>query len=132
MKTIFSLPFWLNTRPGTISFCSIIFIFIVIISFLILAIVFKSREKKKKDRYYRVWRRISTYGFINSLIGLMLLFFSYELTPLLSSRFWYLLWLLEILLHPFFIFKAYKKIIENQKEREKTKIYRKYLPKKNK
>ena len=65
---------------------------------------------------------------MNFFVGLILLFFSHELIPFLSARFWFLLWGLGIAVWLVFIFKALVAIPKKKKQIEKEREYKKYIP----
>ena len=65
---------------------------------------------------------------VNAVVGLMLLFFTYELVPILSARFFFLFWLIEMIIWLASIWKVYKKVPEIKKAKEEEKEFKKYIP----
>jgi hypothetical protein len=64
----------------------------------------------------------------NLIIGIFFLFFTFELIPLLSARFWFLLWGIGILIWLSFIGRAVTKIPKLREEMAKEEVYKKYIP----
>jgi hypothetical protein len=128
MQNLLSLNFWFNLKPGPLlPIYQQIFITIIIIlaiSFFILLII----KAKKVNLYNKFLEKLHSFSLINCFIGLILLFFNYELIPFLSSRFWFLLWGLGIIIWLFFIFKILKEIPERKKKILSEKEYKKYIP----
>jgi len=128
MGNLFTLKFWLDMRPPQLLpiyekiFIGII-LFFVIFSFISYFFGFK-----KKGLFSSVWRHLYSFSLSNFFIGLFLFFFNYELVPFLSSRFWFLLWAILILIWLFFVFRSLVKIPEKKKKIEEEKEYKKYIP----
>ncbi|MFH1662297.1 MAG: hypothetical protein ABIA02_04335 [Candidatus Falkowbacteria bacterium] len=129
MQNLLSLDFWFNVRPGSLapiyqrSF--IIFIVILIIAFIALNFI---KSRNKDNLYNCFWSSLSNFCLANIIIGLFLLFFTYELVPLLSSRFWFLLWGFGMIVWLIFIFRKLKSIPEKRKKIENQREYKKYIP----
>ncbi|MCX6795922.1 MAG: hypothetical protein NTW06_00290, partial [Candidatus Falkowbacteria bacterium] len=66
--------------------------------------------------------------FTNLAIGLLLLFFTYELLPFLSTRILFLIWGIGMLIWLYFIARNLIEIPSLRKERAKEKEYHKYIP----
>lgn len=128
MGNIFSLSFWFNTRPGLLMpIYSNIFIGFII--FLLIAfIVFSILQKKKKGAFTSFLRRLSSFSIINAIIGLILLFFVYELIPFLSARFWLLFWGIGMIVWLVTIFKKLRTVPVRKKQLEDEKEFKKYIP----
>lgn len=127
MSMLLSPSFWFNLRPGSMS-PTPRNIFIVLIIILIVGAIATFIAKRKKNSYRRFFS--STYDFCltNALIGLMLLFFNYEIVPFFSAYFWYLIWLIIMIIWVINIFRALKKNIKIKKEQTETDEIKKYLP----
>lgn len=128
MQNLLSLQFWFNLRPVPLLLIYqkilIALIIILAVSFFISWII----KAKKKNLYTIFWQKLNSFSLINCFIGLILLFFNYELIPFLSSRFWFLLWGIGIIVWIFFIFKILKTIPEKRKQITSEKEYKKYIP----
>ncbi len=124
---LFKLGFWFNVRAGELTprIEQSLMAFILILAILFIAFI---NLKRKKSIYGRSYGKIASFSIVNFFIGLLLLFFTYETTPFLSSRFWFVLWVLEMIIWIVFIFKNFKKIPEKKKRFEKEKEYKKYIP----
>lgn len=71
---------------------------------------------------------MNTFFFSNFIIGLFMLFFSYEMIPFLSTRVLYLLWLVMMLVWLGFILRDLAKIPKLIEEKKKEHEYKKYIP----
>lgn len=128
MNSLLSFRFWFNLRPGPIgaSMQSIFVYFLV--ALLILTLIFAFLKAKKKGFYNKVWRKLYSLTLYNLIIGILLLFFTYEMVPFLASRFWFLFWGLGIIVWLFFIIKDFVKIPELKENLAKEQEYKKYIP----
>jgi len=128
MGNLLSLKFWFNLRPGALlpiyQKTFIIFVLALVIFFLFCRLL----TGRKKGLYISLWRRLQSFSLANAFIGLILLFFNYELVPFLSARFWLLLWAALMLVWLVFIAKSLLAIPEKKKKLEEEKEYRKYIP----
>ena len=126
---LLSLHFWFNLRPGSLTpfFAQSLNVFLFIL--LVATFVFKFLEKKnKKSLYLFLYINLFYFSISNLVIGGLIKFFNYELVPFFSSRFWFLLWALEIIIWLVFIIKSFKKIPEKRKKQEKEQEFKKYIP----
>lgn len=128
MSNLLSLKFWFNFQPGSLLpfYQKALTIFLAVL--LILSILSWLVGAKKKGLYMVFWRRLRTFCLVDFFIGLILMFFDYERSPFLSSRFWFLFWGLFMLVWLIFIFLELKKIPEKKKQAEIEKEYKKYIP----
>lgn len=128
MRNFLSVQFWFNQRPDLLSSGSktalIIFIILCLV-LLIASIILKVR----KGFYNRLWGKLISFFISNALIGAVLLFFCQQLIPLLSSRFWFILWGIGMAAWAAFIIAYAKKLPAKKKEVEREKEFKKYLPK---
>lgn len=101
----------------------------MIIFFLIAGIFFYLVKRSKKYNIYNnIWSNLIGFGFANFAIGLVIWFFIYEMIPVLSSRFWFLLWGIEMVIWGFFIYSEYPKIKMKQESAKVKQEYKKYIP----
>lgn len=129
MNNLLSLSFWFNTRPGSLTplFQNALLGFIAVL--ILLAIAIKVIKNRSKDKIYqKTWSSLFSFCLVNAFLGLLELFFIYELIPVLSSRFWFLLIAVEMGIWLFFIGKEFSAIPEKKNQIEKEKAYRKYIP----
>ena len=128
MGNLLSLKFWFNLRPGALlpiyQKTFVIFVLALVVFFLFCRLLMARR----KGLYTSFWRRLQSFSLANAFIGLILLFFNYELIPFLSARFWFFLWGALMLVWLVFIAKSLLKIPENKKKLEEEREYRKYIP----
>ncbi|MCK4553730.1 hypothetical protein KAU19_02110 [Candidatus Parcubacteria bacterium] len=129
MNNLLSLNFWLNVRPGQLmpEYQQYFIIFVVIL--VVLTIVFAFiQARNKKNLYGRFWTGLYYFCLTNTIIGVFLLFFIYEAIPFLSARFWFLLWVAEVLVWIFFLVKKLREIPKRKKQLEEERKYKKYIP----
>ncbi|MBU4347054.1 hypothetical protein KJ586_03185 [Patescibacteria group bacterium] len=129
MNNLLSLKFWFNTRPGMpgVLYQRGFFVFIGVL--IVCAFVFALlRARDKKNLYNPVWQNFFSFSLTNAIIGLILLFFTYELIPVLSSRFWFLFWGIEMIIWLVFIGKTLAGIPQKRKQLEQEREYKKYIP----
>jgi hypothetical protein len=127
MKNFLNLQFWFNQRPGLLasSFTNVLIgLIILFIIATVLSLIFKS----KKGFFAKLWSKIFNLSLTNTIIGVLLLFFSHELIPLLSSRFWFLLWAAGFITWLVFIIIYIKTLPAKRKEQEQEREYKKYIP----
>ncbi|MFH1427675.1 MAG: hypothetical protein ABIG60_04080 [Patescibacteria group bacterium] len=128
MGNLLSLKYWINLRPGPLlASVQQYFIYLIIILFII-SVIFWLLKTKKQGIYLAVWQKLFNFSVLNTIVGLFFLFFTYELVPFLSARFWFLLWAIGDIVWLIFIFKALVKIPAKKKKRAEEKEYRKYIP----
>lgn len=128
MGNLFKLNFWLDMRPPQLLPMYEKFFIGAIVILIIFSLVTYFFGFKRKGLYSPVWRSLYSFSLSNFFIGLFLFFFNYELVPFLSSRFWFLLWAVLMLVWLFFIIKSLVKIPEKKKKLEEEKEYKKYIP----
>lgn len=125
--SLLSPAFWFNLRPGAMaqvySHSLIGLIIFLIIAAIVLFIV-----KRKKGLYKRLFNNLYDFSVSNAFLGLLLLFFNYEIVPFFSARFWFLLWLIVSLAWLYNILKELKKIPARKKLLHVTDDIKKYLP----
>ena len=127
MSTLFTLAFWFNLRPGSLEALSRN-TFIGLILLLIIAAVLFFVFKKKKGLYRHLFSNLYNFCLSNTVIGLMLLFFNYEIIPFFSAHFWFLLWLIVAVWWLIHILKELKKISARKKQQGEIDEIKKYLP----
>lgn len=129
MNNLLSFSFWFNPRPGllTLFFQNGLIGYIAILALFTVVIgIIKSSNKDKI--YQNIWQSLFSFCLVNALLGLLGLFFIYELIPILSSRFWFLLICAEMGIWLFFIGKKLSAIPEKKNQMEKEKEFKKYIP----
>lgn len=127
MGHFFYPQFWFNQRPDLLSAGSRNAL-IAFICALFLAAIIGFILKRRKDFYRRLYGKLFNFFLSNALIGAILLFFCQEQIPLLSSRFWYLLWVLGLAVWLGFIIKYAKTLPEKKKQSLREQEFKKYLP----
>ena len=125
---LFNPAFWFNQRPGLLIPFWRNSLIASLILFLILAI-FAFLFKKKGGLYSKLWERLFNLSSTSLFIGLALLFFNDQMIPVLSARFWYLLWAIGLIIWSYFIIRYATTLPNNKKDLEKKREFEKYLPK---
>lgn len=127
MSTLLNLSFWFNLRPGSMgSLPKNIFIGLII-SLVVLAVLFFI-AKRKKGLFKHFYSNLYDFCLANAFIGLLLLFFNYEIVPFFSAHFWFLIWLLVVIFWLINILKKLKKISLRKKQQAGVDEIKKYLP----
>ncbi len=103
----------------------IIFVVILVVLTIVFAFI---QARNKKNLYGRFWTGLYYFCLTNTIIGVFLLFFIYEAIPFLSARFWFLLWVAEVLVWIFFLVKKLREIPKRKKQLEEERKYKKYIP----
>ena len=124
----FTLNYWFNMRPN--NFLPVANKIIVgFLAFLvILFFIFSLLKSRKNNVYVKIWQKLYNFCITNFFIGIILLFFCYELVPLLSSRFWFLIWGIGMIFWLYTIYKSLKEIPKLKEKRAKEQEYKKYIP----
>jgi hypothetical protein len=129
MGNFLTLNFWFSARPGAFSGLSLKIVLGFVVLLIILSVVSGVIKKRwSKGLYSSFWGSLNTFFISNSIIGLLLTFFNYEMVPFLSARFWFLLWAIGMLVWFFFIVKIVIKIPSRRAQLEKEKEFKKYIP----
>jgi uncharacterized protein YjeT (DUF2065 family) len=129
MNNLLSLKFWFNLRPGALLpiYQKALIVFIIILGILIFIFTILVKQDKK-SLYNHVCRNLRSFGLANIIIGLLILFFTYEMVPFLSARFWFLFWGAEIVVWLIFILRMLLEIPKKKEQMEKEKEFNKYIP----
>ncbi len=122
------LNFWLSMNPGGLTQGVIRVIIVFLISLFVAVVVLKLLKNRKRNLYNKIWNKLYFFSFTNLIIGLVLLFFSYEMLPFLSMRLWFLLWGASMIVWLVFILKVLNEIPKVKEKMAKEDEYKKYLP----
>ncbi len=128
MGNLLKLSFWFNMTPGSLTQGTLRLIVVFLISLFIGAVFFKILKNRKRNLYNKIWNKLHLFSLSNLIVGLFLLFFSYELLPFLSMRFWLLLWGISMIVWLVFIFRIFNEIPKIKEKMVKEDEYKKYLP----
>jgi len=128
MKNLLDIKFWTNLRPGSLTPFALKAIVVFIFCLAILAFVFYLLKSRKHRLLYQVWAKLYLFSLSNFIIGLFLLFFSYELIPFLSARAWLLLWGVGMIVWLAFVGLAIAKLPKIKKDIAEKNEYKKYIP----
>lgn len=129
MHNLLSFSFWFNPRPGSLTplLQNALISYVAVLVLLTIAIgAIKSRNQDKI--YQKIWNSLFNFCLVNAFLGLMEMFFIYELIPILSSRFWFLLICVEMGIWLFFIGREFSTIPEKKIRLKKEKAFKKYIP----
>lgn len=125
--SLLSPSFWFNLRPGSMPQIERNLIIGLLLTLIIAAIIFFIL-KKKKSFYKKILINLYDFCISNAFIGLLLLFFNYELVPFFSARFWFLIWAIVAIIWLVFVLKKLRKIPEKKKQAAEIDEIKKYLP----
>lgn len=129
MRNLLDWKFWFNMRPDMPQGINQkIFIGFVILLALAAVVLFFVKGSARAGMYRKGLAAAFSFCLANAFIGLVLLFFSFELIPFLSARFWLLLWVLSMLAWLGFIARSLARIPELKAQVEAEKNFKKYLP----
>jgi len=129
MTNLLSYQYWLGLNPGPLMPILQTGLAVLTAAFLLAVIALNfSKKKYRKNLYYRVMERFSLFSLTNFIIGLFLLFFTYESVPFFSSRFWFFLWVIGDIVWLYFIIKLILSLPEKKIQFEKEREFRKYVP----
>ena len=127
---LFDLNFWFSLQPNPLGKKGLIFVLSFFIVLIVASIVFnflgqqKGKDPFVKNFYKKLFRQFLAMG----LLGLFLLFLSYEQIYILGSYFWYIFWFLGFVAWSVVSIRYFiVRIPENRKELEKKKKLNKYL-----
>lgn len=132
IKPLFSFQYWFGS--GLVPFLPwvgrgiMIFMSGVVLVGVAMAIYLKLQKGMSKP-IRRVLKRVATLCGTMGLAGLLLYWFYYEGIPVLSMRFWYLIWLGVVGWWKYDIWKEYKKTMKSQVVDKDRQSYEKWLPK---
>ena len=126
-NNLFTLKYWFTMNAGSSEPLAQKG-FIVFLILLFGLAIYARLKKKGKGIYFRVWNRLTSFASTNVIIGLFLLFFTYEGVLFLSIRFWFLIWLAGMIFWLQVIYKDFKKIPELREKRQQEEKFKKYLP----
>ena len=127
MKNLLTWKFWFNLRPEPMQNLPKYIIAGIIILLILLAVT-TAFKKKRKGAYQKTLIKLYNFSATNAFLGLLIIFFNYETAPFFSSRFWFGLWVLGMIIWLIFIIKAAKKIPARIQELKKEAQFKKYLP----
>ncbi len=128
MNKFLDLNFWFNIRPGSLSSNALIVIIVILAIFLAGTILSSFSKFKKRNLYFKIWRRVNAFCLTNFIVGLFLLFFAYEALVMLSMRFLFLLWFLGAGVWFVFILLNLRKIPEIREKMREEEEFKKYIP----
>lgn len=129
MMNLLTFSYWFNVRGGELALMGnrALVIFCLILAILFIYTIFLKKTKSKL--FLKAFNRTQSFCFTNFFIGLLLFILTYERIPLLSARFWFIIWFISMLTWIYFIIKQLKKIPLIKAEYEKKQELLKYLPK---
>lgn len=127
MSHLFSLAYWFNLRPAPFGPATKIAMAIFVI--LLAALFTFLKIMKGRGFNNKMWLSVADFSFTNILLAGIFLFFSLEVVPVFSARFWLIIWLAEMIFWLILIIKMVKKAKTRQTNETKELAMKKYLPK---
>lgn len=135
---LISLYYWFAKQPPYLSelftklFLGLFFILIAL-SIAFQAIAFIQKKQKAQIVMIRFWKKLANFFFWMGLFEIILYFFRYERIPLLSSRFWLIIWLILFVgWAGYIIHIRFRKVPEVVSDKKQKEEFEKYLPTKKK
>jgi hypothetical protein len=129
MKELLNYRYWFNSRPEPLwPNDDKVFMWLFGLIVLLGVVSFFSKRKNGQNPYRKIWASIFNLSWVNLLIGLILLFFSFELVPFLASRFWLIFWGIEAAIWLFFIIRDLLEIPKTLAKLAAEKQYKQYIP----
>lgn len=127
MTNLLTWRFWFTLRPEALT-PQIQQCFIwLLITFAVIAILI-AIIKRRGGIYRGLFNRLYGFFLSNAIIGLIILFFNYEMVPFFSARFWFGLWALVMIVWLVLILKKLKTIPLQKKQKEQEQELKKYIP----
>jgi hypothetical protein len=127
MSNLLTAQFWFNQFPSPLIPSTAKFLLGIIIFFLLVSII-SLLLKNRKGFYRPLWGKVLNFFISNAIIGVLLYFFSQQMIPFLSARFWFALWAIGIIIWAVFIIIYTKKLFAKKKQFAQEKEFKKYLP----
>lgn len=131
---IFSVPFWLDVRPGELSpLFEKYFLAVLIVNYScygLSKLIVRQMMAKRSFIIAKLWQKIGSFCLTMAVSFSFIFFFRYEAIPILGGRFWVLVWLitgfiwLVYLIRYYFVDVKYKLA-----DLAKRQQYEKYLVK---
>lgn len=134
---LFSLTFWLEVSPGTLSTkFEIIFLVVLALCYGLFGI-FKYRahlfNERKNFLHGKFFAKVAGYFLSLAVAFTFIFFFRYEGIPLLGGRFWMLIWFLYAVIEGArLIYFWQKELPQKIVEQNARRRFENYLPKKKK
>ena len=125
---LLTFSYWFNPRPEPYGGWLQLGLGLLVLLFIALTLYSKLRSKKKELVYHRFWGNVFDFSLTQSIVGLLLVFFNYEMIAVLMSKFWYLLWLIEIIVWLVLLIKQRTKLSLRKQALLQQQEYKKYLP----
>lgn len=130
---IWKLSYWFNLRPEPLTMRSLL---ILTVAALIFAVAyffcFKLDQRPNLGSYRKLIARLKVFSLTNSIIALMLAFFSWEMIPTMAARFWLILWWLMLITWGTFLAIDYKNLLKRIDQADRSKFIKdQYIPKKS-
>jgi uncharacterized protein YacL len=127
MKNLFTMQFWFSQQPNQLIPAMQYTVLAIIAIFITMAVI--SYVLSKKKWFYKPLCK-KAFGFLvlNTIVVIVLDFFSEEMIPFLSARFWFILWAIEMIIWISFIVAYVKKIPAKKEQFARENEYNKYLP----
>jgi peptidoglycan biosynthesis protein MviN/MurJ (putative lipid II flippase) len=132
LKPLLTLNYWFNTNPPPFVAPVFLGLGIVLAVIFVAGIVIKWFGYKKRGNppLHRVLSRVGRALISSALLGGFLYFVSYEQTPVVSMRFWWLVLLVAAIIWKIFILLDILKRYPVEKKARLERLEReKYLPK---
>lgn len=135
IRPLLKLDYWFSSRPPAMGSAEASFLFIIFgIMFVVGTAIRLASSKGKHDRFtLRIIQRFSNMFSTMGILGVFLVFLTFEQIPFLGSRGWFLVWIIGFGVWLGFIIHDMVKRVPRERVEESERARReRYLPKRKK
>lgn len=131
LGNLLKIDYWFNVRTLAFKPATFKALVVALVVILVLAVILSLRQRKLEDKLkQKTARKLSTFFYSLSLVGMTLVFFRQQELPYLAMRLWLFAWFLACLIWFIFILRyIFIKVPKILQERRKRLEMEKYLPK---
>ncbi|MDD2807974.1 MAG: hypothetical protein PHW95_05680 [Patescibacteria group bacterium] len=125
------LNYWLNPRPESLP--TFLLIGLIVLGLILLGASYfgvkKLKNKPGEGAYGSWWKKIENFLATNGILAILWVFFSSQLIPYLSSRYWLVLWVAGGSYWLFWLCRKRQQIRKKIENIDKSsRVNQKYIP----
>ncbi len=129
MNNFLSFAYWFNSRPEPLSWEGRRILAYICLGLLVVGLALFTGAIRTSKKYHKIISQLTSFMFVNAVIGLLIMFFNYELTPFLRSRLSYIVWIIVAVIWLWQIIKQFRALEHRVKEiSSREKEIKQYLP----
>lgn len=124
-----TFKYWFNMNPGALipwAQKGLIFFILMLFGLAVYVKYFEVNNILKLPKF--ALKKLFSFFIANGIIGLVLLFFTYQQITLFSSRFWFIAWVVSMALYLYFLDKKIKSNTDKKAQYKKEDERKKYIP----